>query len=196
MENSILFFILFLKPSLSLTSLNNQYRFRILGLIGQNFPIRVSISNNTKFSAIAIDSLDIEPIRNLDYLWVSAGERYDILIDVPRFECQHRKRPPLQMQFIGYTNLQKGNSGLCSIALITFPGSYPVDESYTLPSDCSDLQDYDNVFPLNRRILNPPPQVNESDLTSSPFYNKVLDPYTESDAPGSIFPVVARSLKG
>ena len=38
-----------------------KYRFRILGLIGQNFPIRFSVDDHT-FSAIAADSLYIREI--------------------------------------------------------------------------------------------------------------------------------------
>ena len=39
--------------------------------------------DNAKFAAISTDSLDMEPIKNLTYLWVSAGERYDIIPELP-----------------------------------------------------------------------------------------------------------------
>ena len=162
------------------------YRFRILGLIGQNFPIRVSI-DNLKFSAIAADSLDIEPVENLDYLWVSPGERFDIV-----FPNNFQGTKAVKIRFIGYTNLQDGSSSLCSIAWLRFPGS-SVDESYTVPHNCSDFPDYDAVFPrpTEVRVLNPPPQIVNSSLNLSPFYYKV-DPY-KPDHPGNIYPVDLKS---
>ena len=60
-----------------------KYRFRVLGLIGQNFPIRFSIEGH-KFTAIAADSIYIKPIRNLTNLWVAAGERFDIIVQTKK----------------------------------------------------------------------------------------------------------------
>merc|ERR1719312_337209 len=59
---------------------NKAYRFRIIGAISQNFPLRLSIENHT-FTAIATDSIDIEKVPELTDLWISAGERYDIVIN-------------------------------------------------------------------------------------------------------------------
>ena len=62
-------------------------KFRIVGLIGQNFPIRTSIYDENdqivSFTAIASDSLDIVPVKQLNYIWVAAGERYDIEVTIP-----------------------------------------------------------------------------------------------------------------
>ena len=102
------------------------------------------------------------------------------------------------MRFIGYTNLQDGNSSLCSIAWITFPGTSlsADDKKYTVPHNCSDFPDYDNIFPTNTRILNPPPQIFKKNLTSSPFYNKIDDPYTNTSTNGNIFPVSIKAKIG
>ena len=78
------------------------YRFRILGLIGQHFPIRVRIDGH-KFTAVAADSLNIKPIENLKYLWVSSGERFDILVKITEINANANK--PIRMEFIGYTSL-------------------------------------------------------------------------------------------
>ena len=60
-------------------------------MIGQNFPIRFSAElccgNYTgtctqqtplPHTAIAADSLDIEPVENISYTWLASGERFDV----------------------------------------------------------------------------------------------------------------------
>ena len=54
------------------------------------------------FTAIATDSLDMVPVKNLNYVWVSAGERYDILFTLPNNVPSDKA---LKMRFIGYTHL-------------------------------------------------------------------------------------------
>ena len=107
--------------------------------------------DNVKFAAIATDTLLIEPIRNLTYLWIAAGERYDIIPDL-----SSSVEKAIKMRLISYTHLADSSTALCSIAWIKMPGS-SVDEAYTAPHDCSDFPDHDNVFPTNSRVLNPPP---------------------------------------
>ena len=157
------------------------YRFRILGLVGQNFPIRVSI-DNARFTAIAADSLDIEPVHNLQYLWVSPGERFDILYYLP----EDVTGDAIKMRFLGFTSLTNNQTALCSVAFLKFPGS-TVDTSYTVPHNCSDFENYDVPFPLDTRVLNPPAKPFQ-------FFNKINDPYTNPlETEGNIFPVDIKS---
>ena len=60
--------------------LGTKYRFRIIGAMGESIPIRVSIENHN-FSVISVDSIDIVPVHNLTALWITVGERYDIVIN-------------------------------------------------------------------------------------------------------------------
>ena len=161
---------------LDLDSSLRKYRFRILGTIANNFPIRVSI-DNVKFAAISSDSLDIEPVQNVSFLWIAAGERYDIIPDFPR----DSPAEAIKMRFIGYTHLGDSSTALCSIAWLRFPGS-KVDVSYTAAKDCSDFPDHDNVFPTNSRVLNPPPVPGQ-------FFFKLDDPYSDLTQTGNIFPI-------
>ena len=168
------------------------YRFRILGLISQNLPVRVSIDNKEsvtdssytsfKFVAIAADSLHIKPVKNLDYLWVSPGERYDILFTLPSDVPANK---PIKMRFIGYTHLttnDPASAAVCSVAFLNFPGS-PVDIDYTAPPDCSDFPDNDSPFPtLDKRILNPPAKANQ-------FFKKIDYEDINTGTNGNIFPV-------
>ena len=168
------------------------YRFRLLGLIGQNLPIRVSIDNKEngqdssgsifKFVAISTDSLDIKPIENLDFLWLSPGERYDILFTLP----EDVPDKAIKMRFIGYTDLNGLNnrSAICTVAHLRFPGS-PVDLDYTLQYGCPDFPYRDNIFPNGQRVLNPPPKASKQ----MAFFDKIDDIYSNPNETGNIFPV-------
>ena len=100
----------------NIDQIGKSYRFRIIGTIAENLPIRISI-DNVKFAAIATDTLLIEPIRNLTYLWIAAGERYDIIPNLPSSE------EAIKMRLISYTHLADSSTALCSIAWIKMPGS-------------------------------------------------------------------------
>ena len=165
----------------NLDQFGKKYRLRILGLIGQNFPIRVSI-DGFSFTAISADSLDIRPVENVTYLWVSPGERFDILFDLP---SSLTIKEAIKMRFIGYTNLFDPNSALCSIAWLKFPDS-KVNQSYTVPSDCHDFPDHDKIFPTDSRVLNPPPKGQGPD---PPQFFSQIDPYADIKTSGNIFPV-------
>ena len=159
----------------NIDQIGKNYRFRIIGTIAENFPIRISM-DNVKFAAIATDTLLIEPIRNLTYLWIAAGERYDIIPDL-----SSSVEKAIKMRLISYTHLADSSTALCSIAWIKMPGS-SVDEAYTAPHDCSDFPDHDNVFPTNSRVLNPPPVPGQ-------FFQKIDDPYADVSQTGNIFPI-------
>ena len=128
-----------------------KYRFRIVGMIGKNLPVRFSIDDHT-FTAIAADSLYIKPIRKLTYLWLSAGERYDIVVDTKR----KYQRDAFKMRFVGFTKLTDASTALCSIAWLKYPGQ-KVDDSYVTPHDCSDTDlTTPDSYPPAQRTLNPP----------------------------------------
>ena len=94
-----------------------KYRFRIIGGIGDNVPIRVSVENHT-FSAIAADSVDIKPLEDLDALWVSAGERFDIVVDL----LPTTGSEPLKMNIFHGTTSQAGAKiTICSLAWLKYP---------------------------------------------------------------------------
>ena len=130
----------------------------------------------------------MKPIENLQYLWVAAGERFDI-----EFSMNLPTQPPatpwpaIQLQFIGYTDLTNSSSGLCSIAYLKIGGYNDIDESYTVPSDCSDFLNYNVIFPTDVRTLNPPGKKYEN------FATRVQDPYNDTYPSGNIYPVDMRS---
>ena len=55
-------------------------------------------------------------------------------------------------------------------------------DSFIVPPDCSDFENYDVPFPLDTRILNPPAKTFQ-------FFNKIDYPYTNPMEKGNIFPV-------
>jgi len=124
-----------------------RYRFRIIGAIGENFPIRVSIENHT-FTAIATDAQYIEPVHDLTALWVAGGERYDIVVQTKEKD-DVRTREPYQIHFFAQQTIP-----LCSIAYLRYHGQ-TVNESY-IP-DCSEFE-----LGEEARVLNPVP-LNYSD---------------------------------
>ena len=98
----------------------------------QHFPIRFSIDSHI-FSAIAADSLYIEEIENLKYLWINSGERYDILVKTIRREQVSNYKRAFKMRFLGFGGWADRNcplcSALCSIAWFRYPGQ-EVDPNY------------------------------------------------------------------
>ena len=96
----------------------DQIFLRIVGMQINFFPIRISIDAH-RFSAIAADSLYIEEIENLEYLWINSGERYDILVKT-RKEVSNLKTA-FKMRFIGFTDWTDNSTALCSIAWFKYP---------------------------------------------------------------------------
>ena len=124
-----------------------RHRFRIIGGIGDNVPIRVSVENHT-FTAIAMDSVDIEPVENLDALWVSAGERFDIVVNLTEPEPSHTK--PLRIfLFHGITKQAGAKITICSLAWLKFPDQI-VD--HTIEADCEKMRKMEF-----KNVLNPAP---------------------------------------
>eukprot|EP00092_Neocalanus_flemingeri_P012988 GFUD01013998.1.p1 GENE.GFUD01013998.1~~GFUD01013998.1.p1 ORF type:complete len:754 (+),score=102.40 GFUD01013998.1:155-2416(+) len=123
-----------------------KYRFRIIGGIGDDVPIRVSIENH-KFSVIATDARDvIKSADNFDALWVSAGERYDIVINTKKsFKKQAYK--------INVYHQHKNKTGpeirLCTLAWLKYPRQ-TVPMNYT--ANCKAMAKEDLT-----RVLNPVP---------------------------------------
>ena len=170
-------------------------RFRIVGLIGQNFPIRVSVHDADNklvpFTVIATDSLYVEPVEKVDYLWVAAGERYDISLDnVPPLTTETICcLPAYKMRMIGFTDLSNTTgTPLCTIAYLTNDQSPTIDQSYVVPHDCKDFDL--TIVPDNARVLNPPAK----HFTN--FSNRVQFPDWKNspDLKGPIYPVDLRSI--
>ena len=164
----------------------NIYRFRILGLIGQNFPIRFSIDNHT-FSAIASDSLYISPVNSLTNLWLAAGERYDILLKTKKNVANFPEA--FKMRFLGFGDITDSSTALCSIAWLKYPGQ-KIDDSYITPHDC---RDFDLVtpskYPPAQRTLNPP------GISYEDWTRRLQFPdWKNNNAIGSIYPLDMRSL--
>ena len=152
--------------------------------------MRVSIHSNdgriANFKAVAVDSLDIEHVYNLQYVWLAAGERYDISFTMPTTTSEIN---PYTMKVIGFTDLSKPSSdtAVCSQAYITSPGYTNINNSYTLPHDCSSGFDF-SIVPTGARVLNPPPK------DPLQFQNRVRDPYTSFAQSGPIYPISIRSV--
>jgi len=175
------------------------YRLRIAGLIGQNFPIRFSAElcvgandscttqTSLTHTAIAADSLDIEPIENLRYTWVAAAKRFDVQIDTtPINTCGGYCF--IRLQFIGFTNLYNNTQSnvtntLCSAAYIWH--TYEPNYYDVLSPKCSE---YDTTpFPDFVRTLNPPSK------NHTMFFGRVRDPHDDPTETGHIYPVDIRS---
>ena len=167
--------------------LGGPYRFRILGLIGQNFPIRFSIDDHT-FTAIAADSLYIKPIRNLTNLWVAAGERYDILLKPKSRADWHSQKEAFKIRLIGFGDITDNTTALCSIAWLKYPGQV-IDYNYTTPHDCSDFDLLTpSDYPPPQRTLNPP------GISYKDWIQRLQFPdWRNLSAVGSIYPVDFRS---
>ena len=163
------------------------YRFRILGLIGQNFPIRFSIDDHT-FTAIAADSLYIKPIRNLTNLWIAAGERYDIQLKPKSRPDWDSQREAFKIRLIGFGDITDKTTALCSIAWLKYPGQV-IDFNYTTPHDCSDFDLLTpSDYPPPQRTLNPP------GISYKDWSQRLQFPdWRDLSAVGSIYPVDFRS---
>ena len=185
---------------------SGTYRLRIAGLIGQNFPIRTSAvfcclyvedpngakcSEPLNLTAIAADSLDIEPVRNVNYVWVASGERFDIEIETTSLNCPitHLAQQYIKLNFIGSTNLFPQfrslhyNTSVCSNAFLTTDGEVP-DLDYVHSHNCTEhYSNYSNIFPDNVRTLNPPSK------TYSMFSQRIRNPHLDVDSKGYIYPV-------
>eukprot|EP00092_Neocalanus_flemingeri_P037132 GFUD01040420.1.p1 GENE.GFUD01040420.1~~GFUD01040420.1.p1 ORF type:complete len:791 (+),score=105.74 GFUD01040420.1:346-2373(+) len=125
-----------------------QYRFRVIGAISQNLPLRLSIENHT-FTAIAMDSRNIQPVTNLTDLWLAAGERYDILVKTT--EEQDQSGLAHKIKVIGYTDQPHNKCPLCTIAWLKYPKQY-IDHTYDTHSACTGFH-----LPPPLRTLNPVP---------------------------------------
>eukprot|EP00092_Neocalanus_flemingeri_P093779 GFUD01119216.1.p1 GENE.GFUD01119216.1~~GFUD01119216.1.p1 ORF type:complete len:831 (+),score=115.56 GFUD01119216.1:2-2494(+) len=125
-----------------------QYRFRIIGAISQNLPLRLSIENHT-FTAIAMDSLNIQPVTDLTDLWLAAGERYDILVKTT--EEQDQPCLAYKIKVIGFTDQPDNKCPLCTIAWLKYPNQY-IDHTYVTDSACTGFH-----LPPPLRTLNPVP---------------------------------------
>ena len=126
----------------NITEPGKKYRFRLIGSISENVPIRVSVENHT-FTAIATDSLDIQSVENLEAVWLTAGERYDIVIQT---KVDHGQNA-FKIKLYGVPNPNSGNPPLCSIAWLKYPGQI-IDYSYTI-ENCTDFIPDDFVKTLN-----------------------------------------------
>ena len=111
------------------------YRFRIIGMIINNIPIRFSIDGHT-FSAIATDSLYVEEVENLTYLWLGSGERYDILVRTRG--SVEGVTEPFKMRFLGFHSIRKKETAICSLAWLVYPGQR-VARDYHHSHQCQDF---------------------------------------------------------
>ena len=111
-------------------NLGKIFRFRLISGIGEDHNIRITIEDH-KFTAIATDAIDIKETETLDALWISPGERYDILVQTKTSP----KTSPYKMKFL-YTYQHNKNTTykLCSIAWLKYPGQM-VDLKFEI-SDC------------------------------------------------------------
>ena len=175
------------------------YRLRLAGLIGQNFPIRFSAvlcedekcsrNRSLTHTAVAADSLDIEPVTNINYTWLAAAERFDVQLDVSSLEACNSCH--IRLLFVGFTNLfntlaeyNNSNIALCTVAYL-----WTHDEpSKEYVHKCTDqFSNSTNIYPDGVRTLNPPSK------NHSMFASRVRDPYAEDTKPGYIFPVDIQS---
>lgn len=161
------------------------YRFRVVGAIVHNFPLRLSIDDHT-FTVIAADSLYIEPIQNITYLWLSSGERYDILVKTK--DHVPLVKQAFKMRVLGFTKITDSSTALCSIAWLRYPGQ-TVDEDYITPSDCTDFDRLTpDHYPPAERTVNPP-GLSHADWEQRLTYHD----WKDKKKVGSIYPVDMRS---
>ena len=132
-------------------SSENRYIFRVIGAIGQNFPLRLSIDNHN-FTAIAADSKDIESVEELTDLWIASGERFDIVVQTkPRDQTQEKA---YKIRVFGYENPFNQTGNFCTIAWLKYEHQEIISEFLT-ESDCSSFVIKD-LYPY-LRTLNPVP---------------------------------------
>ena len=65
--------------SIFTVELGNLYRFRLIGSMGI-LPYRLSISGH-KLIVVATDGRWVEPVRDVDYIMIHSGERYDFILN-------------------------------------------------------------------------------------------------------------------
>eukprot|EP00092_Neocalanus_flemingeri_P019227 GFUD01020828.1.p1 GENE.GFUD01020828.1~~GFUD01020828.1.p1 ORF type:complete len:939 (-),score=141.75 GFUD01020828.1:668-3415(-) len=130
--------------------LKQRYRFRVIGAISQNFPLRLSIDGH-KFTAIAVDSLNIKLVPELTDLWLAAGERYDIVVHTKKSKEQEYA---YKIKVYGYAHPNDKKHPLCTIAWLKYPGQ-KTDPSYVTPSDCNGFDT--PSFDTPSKTLNPVP---------------------------------------
>ena len=99
-------------------NLGKIFRFRLISGIGEETFIRITIEEHT-FTAIATDAIDIKETETLDALWISPGERYDILVQTKTSP----KASPYKMRFFyAYQHNKTTDFRICSIAWLKYPG--------------------------------------------------------------------------
>ena len=180
-----------------------EYRFRIVGLIGQNIPMRFTIkTEDTKhlpFTAIAADSLNIEPIHNLTYIWVAAGERYDIIFKITEDNAEGidsgDDKRAMQIRFSAFTNIpsppteEPNDSQMCTIAWLKSGKYNIIDKDYRLPEKCSEAGFNPNVYDgEGKRVLNIPGK--NPDTFSGQFR---LRDWEDTQKTAYIYPIDMRS---
>ena len=124
---------------------NTDYRFRIVGMIGQNVPMRFTIKrpdriHHVNYTAIATDSLNMEPIHNVTYIWIAAGDRWDIIVNINETFAPGVDGPTqgaIQMRFEAFTNVSfppssdaNYSSQLCTIAYLKAGAFQEIDKDF------------------------------------------------------------------
>ena len=112
------------------------YRYRIVGMIAQNLPMRFTMktdpTTHLPFTAIAADSLYIEPIKNVTYIWIWPGERYDIIFKTP--EEEGTQKNAIQMRLAAFTQIdssvEPNPSQMCTIAYLVSGDFSKIDPNF------------------------------------------------------------------
>ena len=172
------------------------YRFRLIGMVGQGVnAIRFSIDGHT-FSAIASDSIYIEEIKNLTYLWIASGERYDILLKT-REDVSDIKEA-FKMRFVMFNCIFELKA-VCSIAWLRYEGQ-AIDTNYVHPHLCREGFDLRSPgrYPQYQTTSYPHPGVRSLNTpgASEKDWQERLTPerWRDPGNMGSIYPVDMRSL--
>ena len=134
--------------NISETEKGKLVRFRLISGIGEEINMRVSIEEHS-FTAIASDAIDINETETLDAVWLSPGERYDILVKTKADTSGHPNAYKINI-FHSYAHNPNTTFELCSIAWLKYPNQ-TVD--HTFEPDCKSLRDtrFENA------VLNPVP---------------------------------------
>ena len=128
-------------------NLGKIYRFRLISGIGEDHNIRITIEDHT-FTAIATDAIYINETETLDALWISPGERYDILVQT---KITPKTRPYKMKFFYTYQHNKTTVFKLCSIAWLKYPG-----QTVDLKFDNLDCKNWGNEV-FENHVLNPTP---------------------------------------
>ena len=175
------------------------YRFRIVGMIGQNLPMRFTVkkteTEHLPFAVIASDSLYIKPIENVTYIWLSAGERYDIILRTP--EATGVQKNAVQFRFSTFTQFNASedpnSSQMCTIAYLKTGDFSKIDPNYRLPFTCSEAKFNPNIYdgPF-KRVLNAYPRRPETFL---PPQRLGFPEWEDTSSTGYIYPIDMRSFE-